>query len=216
MGTRFDARTSHPARGRLVLYVCGGPDDRILFTRIARRWKQFTLLIADSGETGFDLAVSRKPRVVILDSELSDMDGEKLVTALRERDTEPAMPIVVLANDSARREQGEVCLGRSDRMSRQAVERRRNRSHPDDAPRSRLASLDGTVESRAKAKGRTGDQPDSGLGQHAARSRSVRTPRRALFVSLSETFGRAQAVPLLANRRRARCLGRRSPDHVES
>jgi DNA-binding response OmpR family regulator len=102
--SRFDARASHPAKGRLVLYVCGGPEDRILFTRIARRWKHFKLLIAESGEEGFDIAVSRKPRVVILDSALTDMDGEKLVIALRQGAPEPAMPIVVLANDSAPRE----------------------------------------------------------------------------------------------------------------
>jgi CheY-like chemotaxis protein len=102
--SRFGARSNHPAVGRLVLYVCGGPEDRILFTRIARRWKTSKLLVARSGEEGYEMAVSRQPRVVILDSDLTDMDGEKLAIALRERITEPDIPIVVLANDSAPRQ----------------------------------------------------------------------------------------------------------------
>jgi hypothetical protein len=74
--SRFDPRAIHPAQGRPVLYVSGGPDARIHFMLIARRWEMVRLLVAESGEEGLDVAVARHPRMVVLDSDLSDMDWD--------------------------------------------------------------------------------------------------------------------------------------------
>ncbi len=84
-----------------MLYVSGDREGRVLLARIAKRWDGVRLLFADSGEEGLDMAVNRRPRLVVLDARLSDVDGEKLVMALRERAMPPSAPIVVLAPDGA-------------------------------------------------------------------------------------------------------------------
>lgn len=97
-----DAKATHPSRGRRpLLYVSGEHADRVRFVRIARRWEKVKLLVADSGEEGLDIALNRQPRMVVLDARLSDVDGEKVVKALRERALAPSAPIVVLGHDSA-------------------------------------------------------------------------------------------------------------------
>jgi DNA-binding response OmpR family regulator len=83
-----------------VLYV-GDWEGRALFTRIAKRWDGVTLIFAVEGGEGLDMAVKRRPRMVVLDARLPDMDGEKLVMALRERAMPPSAPIVVLSHDGA-------------------------------------------------------------------------------------------------------------------
>ena len=84
-----------------MLYVSGDSEGRVLFTRIARRWESVKLLVVDNGEDGLDMAIKRRPRMVILDARLSDIDAEKLVAMLRERAMPPSAPIVVLAHDGA-------------------------------------------------------------------------------------------------------------------
>ena len=99
--SRSDAKAT-PARGRgPLLFISGNREGRVLFARIAKRWDGVTLIFADSGEEGLDMARVRRPRIVVLDAQLSDCDGEKLVMALRERTMPPFAPIVVLAHDGA-------------------------------------------------------------------------------------------------------------------
>jgi DNA-binding response OmpR family regulator len=82
-----------------VLYISGDLEGRILFRRIAQRWETVKLLVADSGEEGIDLAMNRRPRMVVLDAHLSDLDGEEVVVALRREAMPPGTPIVVLGHN---------------------------------------------------------------------------------------------------------------------
>jgi PleD family two-component response regulator len=81
--TRSEAKATHPAHGlrQPLLFVSGDHDSRIVFTRIAKRWPGIKLLVATSGEEGLDMAVKRRPRMVVLDACLPDVDGEQLVVA---------------------------------------------------------------------------------------------------------------------------------------
>jgi len=98
-----DTNVPHRANGsrRRVLYVSGGDEARVLFLRVARRWENVKLLVAGNAEEGLALAIARRPGMVVLDAHLSDLDGEKLVMALREQALDPSTPIVVLAHDGA-------------------------------------------------------------------------------------------------------------------
>jgi DNA-binding response OmpR family regulator len=104
---RSAARASHPAQGigrRPVLYICGEPESRIVLTRIARRWSAITLLVAEGGGDGLQMALERRPRLVVLDAHLPDVDAEELVATLRAEAARAPVPILVLANDPAPRE----------------------------------------------------------------------------------------------------------------
>ena len=99
-----NARANHPAQGvrrRPVLYISGEAHDRVLFTRIAKRWESLKLLVATNGREGPQVAVDRPLRMVVLDTRLPDVDAEALMGAIRDRAMSRSVPIVVLAHDSA-------------------------------------------------------------------------------------------------------------------
>ena len=84
-----------------MLCVSRDVESHILFSRITQRRQTVELLAADNGEEGTDIAVIRRPRMVVLDARLSDVDGETLVSALRKQALAPSAPIVVLAHDGS-------------------------------------------------------------------------------------------------------------------
>ncbi len=83
-----------------MLYVCGGTDRRLLFARIVRRWAAVTFLVAKGGRNGLQAAMDRRPRMVVIEAHLPDIDGEMLVGTLRNSVMPPGGPIVVLAHDA--------------------------------------------------------------------------------------------------------------------
>jgi len=97
-----DRRAYHPSqvqRRRPALYISAEPADRVLFTRIARRWEAIKLLVAESGREGLQVAVDRRLRMIVLDARLPDVDSAALVTALRARAESREAPIIVLAHE---------------------------------------------------------------------------------------------------------------------
>ena len=97
------ARRWHPAsRVRVdgsLLYICGDPEGRIVFTRIARRWESVRLIVADGGRTGLQVATKRRPRLVVLDDHIPDFDGAELVNHLRRRVLSAESSVIVLSHD---------------------------------------------------------------------------------------------------------------------
>ncbi len=81
-----------------MLYIGGSDDDRVRFTRIARRWETVKLVVAHGGRDGLRLASDRRLSLVVLDASPADLDGRDLVVALRQRAISPNAPIVVLAD----------------------------------------------------------------------------------------------------------------------
>ncbi len=77
-----------------------------------------------NGEEGLDMAINRRPRMVVLDAQLSDVDGEKSVMALRARAMPQSAPIVLLAHYSASSERARFIWAVSnERLHHQATER---------------------------------------------------------------------------------------------
>lgn len=97
------SRRWHPASRAHVdgplLYICGDPEGRIVFTRIARRWESLRLVVADDGRTGLQVATKRRPRLVVLDDHLPDLDAAVLVKHLRRRVLSTESSVIVLAYD---------------------------------------------------------------------------------------------------------------------
>ena len=98
-------RRWHPAfrssADRPILYICGDPEGRAVFTRIARRWDDTRLVVTDDGCTGVHVAIKRRPRLVVLDDELPDVNGLALVEHLTRRVLPSDAPVVVLSHDSS-------------------------------------------------------------------------------------------------------------------
>jgi DNA-binding response OmpR family regulator len=82
-----------------VLYICGEPEGRIIVIRIARRWQSMRLVVADGWRLGLHLAAKRRPRMVVLDAHLPDVDCADLVKHLRQRVLPTHTPMIVLGHD---------------------------------------------------------------------------------------------------------------------
>jgi DNA-binding response OmpR family regulator len=98
----------HPSvqgkRQPTLLLVSGDGDSRIGFTRIARRWHNIKLLLAERGRDGLATAFLERPHLVVLDAQLPDVDGLRAVGALRRNPTTSETPVVVLGVDDSGRE----------------------------------------------------------------------------------------------------------------
>jgi DNA-binding response OmpR family regulator len=82
-----------------LLYICGDRESRIIFIRIARRWESMRLVVADGWRLGLHLAAKRRPRLVVLDARMHDVDGADIVKHLRQRVLPSHTPIVVLGHE---------------------------------------------------------------------------------------------------------------------
>lgn len=56
----------------------------------------YRLLHASDGQSGIDVALQERPDLILLDMGLPDMDGQTLVTILRESPTLRQVPIIAL------------------------------------------------------------------------------------------------------------------------
>jgi CheY-like chemotaxis protein len=84
---------------RRVLYVNADSESRILVTRLSRRWHQVETVMADSAHAGVRSALAQRPDLIMLDVELSDMDGAALLIQLRALPITALTPIVALSAD---------------------------------------------------------------------------------------------------------------------
>lgn len=103
----YHARHVHPSsngagRGP-VLYVSGSAENRILFSRMARRWKPLRLLMADSSQAGLRLTESRRLCLVVLDGPRLDGDVAEVVARFRTSARTRSVPILVLSDDTGPR-----------------------------------------------------------------------------------------------------------------
>jgi CheY-like chemotaxis protein len=89
--------------GHPMLYISGNPDARILFGRIAKRWRPIRLLVVEGGEAGLLFAELRRLSLIVIDATLPDASGFEIVERLRSR--HPEVPVLVLGDeaDSAQR-----------------------------------------------------------------------------------------------------------------
>ena len=89
---------AHPADARddLVLVIDDEASQRDLMIRYLRR-QGFAVRTAADGRTGLDLARTMKPRVVLLDVMMPDMDGWSVLKALKSEPATAEIPVVMVS-----------------------------------------------------------------------------------------------------------------------
>lgn len=75
-------------------------DDKILSDMYFDAFKlnAFTVITADDGEKGLELALSEKPDIILLDLALTKIHGTEIMHALRTNTWGKNVPIIVLTN----------------------------------------------------------------------------------------------------------------------
>ncbi len=89
----------------LVLYVEDELANLRLVERILATTNRFELISAGTGELGIELAVVRRPAVVLLDLHLPDLHGSEVMQQLRVDERTRDIPIVVISADATEAQQ---------------------------------------------------------------------------------------------------------------
>jgi two-component system cell cycle response regulator DivK len=66
-----------------ILYVDDTPQNLLLVRKILEKEADITLIEADTGQKGIDLALQERPDLIILDIDLPDMLGYQVATTLK-------------------------------------------------------------------------------------------------------------------------------------
>ena len=101
---------------KTILQIEDNEPNRILVERILERFA-YRLLHAADGETGVSLAIEEKPDLILVDMGLPDLDGQTVVTLLRQIPELNKTPIVAVtawprevAEEMARRYGCDGCI----------------------------------------------------------------------------------------------------------
>jgi CheY-like chemotaxis protein len=78
-----------------ILYIEDNFDNRILIKRVLEA-EGYTVIEADDGVTGIDVAKITNPDLILMDINLPDLDGYECTTRLRKIDGFAHVPIVAL------------------------------------------------------------------------------------------------------------------------
>ena len=97
----------HPSRWSRrpapMLYVSGNEENRIVFTRLARRWEPIKVLLAKGGQQGVSFT-ERRLCLVVMDAALPDMDASLFARFLHKQCRPSIPPVLVLGHDSNSKE----------------------------------------------------------------------------------------------------------------
>jgi PAS domain S-box-containing protein len=85
---------------RSVLYIEDNPSNIQLVEAILRHRPEVTLLVAQQGSLGLDLARERQPDLVLLDLNLPDVSGDEVLRRLRSDPRTRDLTIVILSADA--------------------------------------------------------------------------------------------------------------------
>ena len=80
----------------VVLVIDDEPSQRELMTRFLQR-RGYSVRTASNGRVGLDLARALKPRVILLDVMMPEMDGWSVLSALKEHAETAAIPVVMIS-----------------------------------------------------------------------------------------------------------------------
>ncbi|MBK1681094.1 PAS domain S-box protein [Rhodocyclus tenuis] len=94
----LDDRDRGGAAGQLrsVLYIEDNPANLKLVAQIFARQPRIKLITASTPGSGLELARSRQPDLILLDINLPEMDGYKVLDILRQSETTRSIPVVAL------------------------------------------------------------------------------------------------------------------------
>jgi CheY-like chemotaxis protein len=83
-----------------VLYIEDDPVNFTLVERILEFRPSLKLMHARSGQDGVDMALTNRPRLILLDLNLPDMHGSEVLRRLQKEPTTARLPVVVLSADA--------------------------------------------------------------------------------------------------------------------
>lgn len=83
-----------------VLYIEDNPANLRLVEAMLKTHKDITLLSANNGQFGLELAQQYLPDIILLDIQLPDMDGYKVLNALREHSETRDIPVIAISADA--------------------------------------------------------------------------------------------------------------------
>ena len=86
-----------PPRGCDLLYVEDEIVNYTLVERIMEFRPKITLMHAPRGQVGIEMALAHRPKMVLLDLNLPDMDGSDVLRALRQNPATANIPVVILS-----------------------------------------------------------------------------------------------------------------------
>jgi signal transduction histidine kinase/CheY-like chemotaxis protein/HPt (histidine-containing phosphotransfer) domain-containing protein len=88
------------AAARTVLYVEDNRSNRLLVERMLARRADVTLLTAEGGTDGLELARRHRPDMILLDLHLADLAGEEFLRRLRADPVTAGLTVVVVSADA--------------------------------------------------------------------------------------------------------------------
>ena len=89
------------ARPRTLLYIEDSPVDLKLVERIIARYPDMRLLTAVNGTRGIEMARESRPHVIIMDINLPDISGFKILEILRSDPATAQIPIIALSANAS-------------------------------------------------------------------------------------------------------------------
>ncbi len=81
--------------GYTILIIEDNPKNSRLMQRVLER-HHFSVLIAEDGESGLQMAFGHNPDLILLDLGLPDVDGQTVAGMLKQPDALPHTPLVVV------------------------------------------------------------------------------------------------------------------------
>ena len=89
-----------PIARKTVLYIEDNPVNVYLVQAIFEARSDVQLLTAPCGSKGLDLARQHRPRLILLDMNLPDMDGAEFLELLHADETIAKIPVVIVSADA--------------------------------------------------------------------------------------------------------------------
>jgi hypothetical protein len=89
----------------VVLCIEDNPSNLQLVERILASRPEIRLLTALNGTAGIRLARNNRPRLILLDVHLPDMDGKEVLRQLKEDSQTSAIPVIVVSADATARQE---------------------------------------------------------------------------------------------------------------
>ncbi len=87
-----------------VLYIEDNPVNIKLVAQILGRIKHVHLLTAHTPELGIELALTRRPELILLDINMPGMDGYQVLSVLKTEENTKAIPVVALTANAMHRD----------------------------------------------------------------------------------------------------------------
>jgi len=86
---------SSAGRACTILMIEDNPSNARLMRRVLER-DQFTVLHAENGEEGLQMALAERPDLILLDLGLPDVDGQTVAGILRQQESLAHIPMVIV------------------------------------------------------------------------------------------------------------------------